>query len=73
MSTFFDKIVPFSNYEIESLGSFEKIPLMQSLLKLLCYGIDHIQHKKIQEKLNPFHGRFPHKTARFWFVKLMNI
>ena len=32
--------------------------------------IDLIQHQKFQEKLNPFHGRFTHKTAIFWFAKL---
>ena len=38
--------------------------------------IDLIQHKKIQEKWMPFtavNGRFTHKTARFWFAKLINI
>ena len=25
--------------------------------------------KKFQEKRNSFHGRFTHKTARFWFAK----
>ena len=29
------------------------------------------QHRNFQEKRNPFHGRFPHKTARFGYAKLM--
>ena len=35
--------------------------------------VDLIQHQNFQEKRNPFHGRFTHKTARFWYAKLMNI
>ena len=31
--------------------------------------IDLIQHQNFQEKLNPFHSRFTHKTARFWYAK----
>ena len=34
-------------------------------------SIDLMQHRKLQEKRNPFHGRFTHKTARFWFAKLI--
>ena len=30
-------------------------------------SIDFIQHQ------NPFHGGFTHKTARFWYAKLVNI
>ena len=35
--------------------------------------IDLIQHQKFQEKRNPFHGRYTHKTAKFWFGKVMNL
>ena len=35
--------------------------------------IDLIQHQNFQDKRNPFHGRFMHKPARFWYGKLMNI
>ena len=35
--------------------------------------IDLIQHQNFQEKRNPFHCRFTHKTSRFWYAKLMNI
>ena len=35
--------------------------------------IDLIQHQKLQEKQNPFHGRLTHKAVRFWFAKLMNV
>ena len=28
---------------------------------------------KLQEKRNPFHAGFAHKSTRFWFEKLMNI
>ena len=35
--------------------------------------IELIQHQRFQEKRNRFQGRFTHKTARFWFAKLMNI
>ena len=27
----------------------------------------------MQEKLNPVHGRFMHKAARFWLANLVNI
>ena len=44
-----------------------------TLYHFFQYPRDLLQHKKFQEKRNPFHGRFTHKTARFWFKERMNI
>ena len=58
------------NYQIMSNVSYFYVPCDSSDI---IFWIDLIQHQKFQEKRNPFHGRFTHKKARFWFAKLMII
>ena len=52
----------FSNFERTSSKNSNSCPQHTLTMK----------GQNIEEKRNPFHGRFTHKTARFWYAKLMN-
>ena len=67
---FFEKtLTEFVAHELKLLS----VPFKYKLINYLSLteSIDLIKHSR--KKRNPFHGRFTHKTARFWFGKLMNI